>query len=496
LSQKADSIHRCADVSTAALLYFMIVFTPWAFGTTQAWSIWTMNLCGYVLGCLLVVKWICRWQSEPVIAEAEQTSHLGGWLTRCLAVLTVVIVGYCLCAAVNARAKYDLERLAFEYYENYLPWLPHSYDRDRSFALFWNYLGLALAFWAIRDWLVNDRRSHPEAAQYLGRTREPIQVWAPPQRLTRLLWVLVINGALLAMEGLIQRADGGAKLLWIMETRINREATSQFGPYAYRSNAAQYFNLLWPAVLGFWCWREQAARRERGDAGTHRILIPLIVLIAVCPIISLSRAGAIVTLINVIAASAVVMLSVRRLRRRMAAGIGIAIAVIVCATLFFNGSELLKRFATSSKDFYEGRELTYQTAKGMLRDYPVFGTGPGTFEHVFQLYRKNSDEYWPAQLHNDWLETAITFGWLGFGLIGAAFLLILAAWFIPGQIRAPWAFIAMLWISLAGCLIHARVDFPFQIYSTLFFVILLCAILFSFSKSHRCTDAEPALILA
>ena len=33
---------------------------------------------------------------------------------------------------------------------------------------------------------------------------------------------------------------------------------------------------------------------------------------------------------------------------------------------------------------------------------------PGTFEPVFQLYRGSQDEYWPAQLHNDWLETRIT----------------------------------------------------------------------------------------
>ena len=36
----------------------------------------------------------------------------------------------------------------------------------------------------------------------------------------------------------------------------NRASTlphiTQFGPYAYRANASQYFNLLWPVCLGFW----------------------------------------------------------------------------------------------------------------------------------------------------------------------------------------------------------------------------------------------------
>ena len=63
----------------------------------------------------------------------------------------------------------------------------------------------------------------------------------------------------------------------------------------------------------------------------------------------------------------------------------------------------------------------YDLARPMAADYPLFGTGPGTFETVFQLYRPRPETYWPAQLHNDWLETRITFGWLGSGLIALAF---------------------------------------------------------------------------
>src|SRR2546426_9391024 len=50
-------------------------------------------------------------------------------------------------------------------------------------------------------------------------------------------------------------------------------------------------------------------------------------------------------------------------------------------------------------------EAIFDTARKIAADYPVFGTGPGTLEAVFQLYRTSTEEYWPAQLHNDWLET-------------------------------------------------------------------------------------------
>ena len=118
----------------------------------------------------------------------------------------------------------------------------------------------------------------------------------------------------------------------------------------------------------------------------------------------------------------------------------------------------------------------------MAADYPLFGTGPGTFETVFQLYRHSTDTYWPAQLHNDWLETRITFGWLGSGLIALAFVAAVLRWFARGGIHGGRRFMILIWLALAGCLVHARYDFPFQIYSIVLLFLVLCAILSNLTR--------------
>src|SRR5205809_2043726 len=111
----------------------------------------------------------------------------------------------------------------------------------------------------------------------------------------------------------------------------------------------------------------------------------------------------------------------------------------------------------------------------MAADHPLFGTGAGTFDPLFQLYRISPDEYWPGQLHNDWLETLITFGRAGFALVLLALLLVWCRGFAPGGIACPGVFLACIWLALGGCLIHARYDFPFQIYSILLLFLVLCA---------------------
>jgi len=540
-------LYRVCDDLSGALIYGMVVFAPWAFGTTQAWSIWTMNICSYLLGALLTVKLLLRrrtgylpprydrppehgakapgslasnahlgspqsgrppvprgvgdsanWQTggPPHRGQNENRGTTAGvasleggsasprlrfpkpefffWL---LSSLTVLLVGYCFVSAVNARADFDPATYRFEY-RDAVRWLPHSLDAARTWFWSWNYLALALAFWAVRDWL-------------LGKTERELRAshsgFLFPARLGSLLWVLTVSGGLLAVEGIVQRIEGSGYLLFLVKPRVNPTAESQFGPYAYRGSAASYFNLVWPCCLGFW-WtlhRYAATHRKR-----HQIILVCAALMAACPFISTSRGGALVTTALLVVGGLYLALSQfllpgpqgqRRGRLKMvallagfclaAAGLGYAI-----------GWKRLQPRMAELREGFRVREEMFDNARPMARHYTVFGTGPGTFEMVFQYYRKSTDTYWPAQLHNDWLETRITFGLVGMSLILAALATVLLRWFARGGIHGGRRFTTMTWLALAGCLVHARYDFPFRIYSILFLFVVLCAMLFTLSR--------------
>ena len=518
LSARDVLFYRACEGLTEPLIYLMVVFGPWAFGTSQRWSISVMNGAGYLLGLLLAGKLAIRWfkgyrpprwddklrgegrRQEP--AARNQQPEIGGRrsqvsgrrrtagarLAAVLAGLTVAILGYCLISVVNARATYDPSAQSFAYRDKFISWLPHSLDSGRSWLAFWSYLGLACSFWAIRDWLLGKseaeeraERRPPEAG---GDRSGPLL----PVRLRRLLWVLAVNGGLLGVEGIAQRLEGSGRLLFLVRPRVNPGAVTQFGPYAYRANASQYFNLLWPVCLGFWWILNQSPAATRKG---HHLILVCCAIMAACPMISTSRGGALIT-VGIIALAgffllaAHFLLSAQRQPER-----GTRRATLAWLLLFFCGAlalgfglgwKALEPRMTRIGEGFQYREQMYYLARPMAADYPLYGTGPGTFEPVFQLYRPALSTYWPAQLHNDWLETRITFGWLGSGLIALALAVVLLRWLARGGINGGRQLIILIWLAVAGCLAHARFDFPFQMHSIVFLFLVLCAILFNLTR--------------
>jgi O-antigen ligase len=492
-------LYRLCDDMSGALILPMIVFSPWAFGTTQPWAIQCMNAAGYALGVLLLAKLFIRKVKGYPAPRWDAFSSRSGTLsrrrhpatrrlTRTLAVLTLAVLADILISALNVAAHYDENTRVFQY-QPHLAWLPYSLDGQRTWFHFWMYLGLAAAFWAVGDWLPG--MTSVEERTFLAGAKNGAEKTVPllPARLRILLWLLCLNGALLGVEAIVQRVSGSNKLLFLVIPQVHREGITQFGPYAYRSNAAQYFNLLWPVCLGFW-WTLERTGGLRAKA--HHWLLVCAAVMAACPIISTSRGGALVSggiLILALIYFALTSLFTMAGRARDGSfrwgttGLLLLFLTVTLSLGWYFGWDSLSPRMEQVGEGYQNREEMYAAAQPMTKDYPLFGTGPGTFATVFQLYRYSDATYWPEQLHNDWLETRITFGWLGLGLLLSALACVGLRWFVPGGIRGSRRLVVLAWLALGGCLVFARFDFPFQIHSTLFLFLVICAILFSLSRN-------------
>lgn len=379
---RTPPIYDLCDRLTGWLLLGMVVFSPWAFGTTQSWSIATMNAAAYILGGFLAVKWLVRWRAgytpyrwghdDADPARLRTTK----WLTRVMAGCTVVLLAYVLVQYFNARADYLEGFQRFEYFEN-VPWLPTTYDRTSTLEAFWQYFALAISFWAARDWLLamspRERRGRVEALR-IGHPERPFTL---PERLNRLLWVLCVNGALVALVAILQRLDGTAKILWIMESRWQKQAIQIFGPWPYRGNAAQYFNMVWPVAVGFlWTqWMRHRAhqrRNRRHTGGPYLVLLPLAALLLAAPFIAASRMGMAVAGLGFCAAIVVLYSHLPPWAQSIKRGLLIGVPVLLVAAGLLAKDYLVERLneAESMHTLDEARTFSNFAAVWQI-DFPT-----------------------------------------------------------------------------------------------------------------------------
>jgi hypothetical protein len=138
---------QLADRFNGGLLLIIVSLAPWLFGATEDWAIFALNLLSYLCGFVFVLLWLRRWRRgsfsvEAIVGRVDAAERSSGWTIRAMAVLTALVLLFCLVAALNARATFVPEAQQLLYHDHYLPWLPTTYDQTLTWRAFWSYLGL------------------------------------------------------------------------------------------------------------------------------------------------------------------------------------------------------------------------------------------------------------------------------------------------------------------------------------------------------------------
>ncbi len=387
-----------------------------------------------------------------------------------------MLLAYILTSAINARASFNLESKAYTYYSNYIKYLPHSYNANGTWSLFFQYLGFAILFFSIIDWLNCAKSNHSNNLKIIN------------ERIKKILILITINGGLVALIGLLQKIyyanfDIG-KLLFLIEPDINKANVAQFGPFAYRSNAATFFNIIWPISLG-WILKYNnfilSINNGKPRESSTLILIPFIVLMIYSSFATLSRGGALIA-IGLILIICILMLF--KSRSQIHSVIVICTILIPIVIIYFLGWKGIEsRLTNIFIDNGSHRFLIYENAITILKEYVLsgyypspFGSGPNTFEAIYFFEVSPSINEWESWCHNDYLEILITFGIPGSVIISLIAIYILVLIYINFIYYYDIIFIFVL-ISLVGLFTHAFVDFPLQVHSIIILKILGFAIL-------------------
>jgi len=287
-----------------------------------------------------------------------------------------------------------------------------------------------------------------------------------------LIRALVVSGFLYALLGIIVGISNPGYVLFEKKIAYQTDFT---GTFVNRNTAAAYFGvcLLAALTLAFRAWRENwpggyLPPRERflfltqnfASASSFWTIATAALLVAV--LLTGSRAGMACSL-GVASVLFVLLIRKRGRIRRRAVILGMII-VVGCIVQLFGSGNILTRVTEGFDE--NGRYAAWSSSWDIVKDFPVFGTGLGTFISVFPAYRKSEHgimQIW-ERAHNTPLELAVELGLPATILISALWastcvILFRAYRREPNAYALPALGLAVL--LLAG--LHSLVDFPLQI---------------------------------
>jgi O-antigen ligase len=144
---------------------------------------------------------------------------------------------------------------------------------------------------------------------------------------------------------------------------------------------------------------------------------------------------------------------------------------------WFGVEKLAQRIEQTTVADVEEREVPAAHTLPLIKDYAVFGAGPGSFYVTFPRYRPEKVVNFFDFAHNDYAQFAAETGLLGLGIIGFFVVLTLGAalkaqWQRRDPLMRGMSFACIMGVT--SILIHSWVDFNLQIpANAMLFMVLL-----------------------
>jgi len=154
---------------------------------------------------------------------------------------------------------------------------------------------------------------------------------------------------------------------------------------------------------------------------------------------------------------------------------------------------VIKRFEAVTPSSVENpyaRTTIWKQASGILKDYPVVGTGLGTFPIAFRRYQTSLLDLLVDHAHNDYLEVAAETGIVGAVLLFIPILALLLKMIVAyAGARNPYRRSVLLACvgSAAALLVHSAMDFNFHVPAN---ALLFAVVLGLGSKAIQSTAAS------
>jgi O-antigen ligase len=249
---------------------------------------------------------------------------------------------------------------------------------------------------------------------------------------TAMLWF----GFLVAVLATLQSFTAGGRVFWIFQTEgIERV----MGPILYYNHYAAFIELALPlAIYG-------SMTRKRESLVYACMAAAMYASVIACA----SRAGLILTSIEIVAVGALLWLRGRTSGRAVGRSLARVVLLLAVFTVVVGWGRIWERIQTPDP-FATRREFDISSVH-MIAARPWFGFGLGTWPTVYPAYAIIDTGKFANRAHSDWLEWTAD-GGLPFGIA----MVTLFLWCVRSASGSVWG------IGVIAVFLHATEDYPFS----------------------------------
>jgi O-antigen ligase len=303
---------------------------------------------------------------------------------------------------------------------------------------------------------------------YAGIFFLSLQYCRSAERAGEVFWALTIAGLAYATYGLAVVFTGGDVALWYYRGPYSGRLGSTF---INANSYATYAGLGLVCATGLLLVRASDAARahlsgkERLRAvleaisGWRSLLPAAWAVMATALLLTGSRGGLLSTTLGLIALLAAFAAAPAERFRPVAVLISAA-AIAAIAVFVYSGDKTAERLADLEN---EQRLNVYQLTLEAIGDKPWLGTGYGTFEDVFRIYRDERISGINDKAHNTYLENALELGLPAAGLLFLSIAALFGRCLIGVRVRQRNAIYPCIGVGATVLIAaHATVDFSLQ----------------------------------
>jgi O-antigen ligase len=225
-------------------------------------------------------------------------------------------------------------------------------------------------------------------------------------------------------------------------------------------------------------WRDRARQLLGTLLGARaRVRLALVVMV-IGLVLTHSRMGNTAFFVSLTGVGGFYLLAVRRITRNTVIFFASLLVIDLLVIGNFFGIEAVAERLQQTSVEGEGRIDVFRDSLSIVRDYPLTGTGAGSFYSTYPMYDSGNTGFaFYRHTHNDYLQFASELGLpafvlLGFGVLASLWSAIKAQLTRRDRLLQGMGFAATM--AIVALLIHSAVDFNLQIpANAAMFVILL-----------------------